>query len=78
VFGETNGEERLISKGLWPHRSPDLNFCYFYLLGKLKSVVYANSPHDQEALTQNILEAIYNIQQLDEFNKFLKICLKEF
>jgi hypothetical protein len=31
--------------------------------GKLKSVVYANDPHDLEALKQNIREAIYNVQQ---------------
>jgi hypothetical protein len=31
--------------------------------GKPKSVVYANNPHDLEALKQNIREAIYNIQQ---------------
>jgi hypothetical protein len=34
-----------------------------FLFGKLKSVVYANNPHDLEALKQNIREAIYNIQQ---------------
>jgi trehalose-6-phosphate synthase len=33
------------------------------LWGKLKSVAYANNPHDLEALKENIREAIYNIQQ---------------
>jgi hypothetical protein len=33
------------------------------LWGKLKSVVYANNPHDLEALKQNIREVIYNMQQ---------------
>jgi hypothetical protein len=33
------------------------------LWGKLESVVYANNPHDLEALKQNIREAVYNIQQ---------------
>jgi hypothetical protein len=33
------------------------------LWGKLKNVVYANNPHDLEALKQNIHEASYNIQQ---------------
>jgi hypothetical protein len=32
-------------------------------MGKLKNVVYANNPHDPDALIQNIHEAIYNIQQ---------------
>jgi hypothetical protein len=36
--------------------------------------VYANNPHDLEALKENIREAIYNIQQ----REFPKICLKEF
>jgi hypothetical protein len=44
-------------------RSLGLNPCDFYLWGKLTSVMYANSPHDLEALEQNILEAIYNIHQ---------------
>jgi hypothetical protein len=65
VFGELNGENRIIGKSLWPHRSPDLNPCDFYLWAKLKSVVYANNPHDLEALNQNIREAIHNIQQCE-------------
>jgi hypothetical protein len=36
VFGELNGEDIIISKGLWPSRSPDLNPCDFYLLGQLE------------------------------------------
>jgi hypothetical protein len=63
VFGEINGEDRIISKGLCLLRSPDLNPCNFYLSGKLKSVEYANNPYDLKALKQNIREAIYNIQQ---------------
>jgi hypothetical protein len=63
VYGEINGENRIISKGLWPPRSPDINPCDFHLWGKLKSVVYANSPYDLEDLKQNNHEAIYNIQQ---------------
>jgi hypothetical protein len=61
VFGELNGEDRIISKGFYPRRSPDLDPSDFYLWGKLKSVVYANNPHDLEALKQNICETIYNI-----------------
>jgi hypothetical protein len=36
VCGEFNGEDRIIRKGLWPTRSPDLNSCDFYFGGKLK------------------------------------------
>ena len=32
-------EDRIVSRGLWPPRSPDINPCDFYLWGKLKSVV---------------------------------------
>jgi hypothetical protein len=28
-------EDRIISRGLWPRRSSDLSFCYFYLWGNL-------------------------------------------
>jgi hypothetical protein len=54
VFGEINGEDTIISKGLWPPRSPGLNPCEFYLWGKLKDFVYANNPHDLEALKRSI------------------------
>jgi hypothetical protein len=65
VFGELNGEYRIISKGLWPPRSPDLNTCGFYLPGKLKGVVCANNPCDVEALEQYIREVVYNVQQCE-------------
>jgi hypothetical protein len=45
----------------------------FIFWGKLKSVVYANNPHDQESLKQNIREAIYNIQQR-ELQQVSEIC----
>jgi hypothetical protein len=50
AFRELNGEDRIISKGLWPPRFSDLNLCDFYLWGQLKNVVYANNPHDLETL----------------------------
>jgi hypothetical protein len=63
VFGEFNVGDRTISKGLWPPRSTDINPRDFSLWGKLISVEYANNPHDLQALKQNVLEAIYIIQQ---------------
>jgi hypothetical protein len=63
VSGELNGANRIISKGLWPPRSLDLNLCDFNLWGKLNNIVYASNPHDAEALKQNIREAIYNIPE---------------
>jgi hypothetical protein len=53
----------LLGRACPPPRFPDLNPCVFYLWGKLLSIVYANNPHDLEALKQNIPEAMYNIQQ---------------
>jgi hypothetical protein len=58
VFGEINEEDRIISKGLWAPRSPDLNPCDFYLWRKLEGVEYANNPHDLKSVKQNIREAI--------------------
>jgi hypothetical protein len=37
----------------------------FIFWGKLKRVVYANNPHDLEALKQNICEATDNILQCE-------------
>ncbi len=51
-------DDRLISSGLWPPRSPDLSIPDFYLWGYLKSVVYVNNPQTIEQLKQNITDAI--------------------
>jgi inhibitor of nuclear factor kappa-B kinase subunit alpha len=49
VFGD-----RIVSRGLWPARSPDLNPCDFYLWGNLKQKVYKTNPHTIEELKENI------------------------
>ena len=54
-------EERTISKGLWPPRSPDLSLCDFYLWETLKQKVYANNPHNLDQLKENITNAIRRI-----------------
>ena len=46
--------ERIISKGLWPPRSPDLSPPDFFLWGHLKERVYRNSPQNIEQLQANI------------------------
>lgn len=72
-------EDRVISKGLWPPRSPDLTVCDFYLWGNLKNKVYASNPHTLEELKQNIrreVEAI-SVDELMRVNaNFLKRCQK--
>jgi hypothetical protein len=46
--------DRIISRGLWPARSPDLNPCDFYLWGNLEQKVYKPNPHTTEELKENI------------------------
>jgi hypothetical protein len=56
VFGD-----RVVSRGLWPPQSPDLNPCDFYLWGKLKDKVYVNNPHTLDELKDNIRVEISHI-----------------
>jgi hypothetical protein len=55
-------EDRLISRGLWPARSLDLNPCDFHLWGNLKDKVYSNNPHTLVELKQSIRETISSIE----------------
>jgi hypothetical protein len=55
-------ENRLISRGLWPARSPDLNPCDFYLWGNLKDKVCSNNPHTLVELKQSVRETISSIE----------------
>jgi hypothetical protein len=55
-------EGRLISRGLWPARSPDSNPCDFYLRGNLKGKVYSNNPHTLVERKQSINETISSIE----------------
>lgn len=52
---------RIISKNLWPPRSPDLSPADFYLWGYLKERVYSNNPQTLEALQHNIENVINTI-----------------
>ena len=54
-------DDRLISKNLWPPRSPDLSPPDFYLWGYLKGVVYSKNPHTLDELKRNITIAVANI-----------------
>ncbi|PSN46232.1 hypothetical protein C0J52_11390 [Blattella germanica] len=75
--------DKLISSGLWPSRSPDLNPCDFYLWGNLKCKVYANNPRDWEALKENIKIEIFSInwddlQEVSEnLFRWIRSCLGE-
>jgi len=50
--------DRVISKGLWPQRSPDLTPPDYFLWGYLKGTVYQNKPRTIDALKANITEGI--------------------
>jgi inhibitor of nuclear factor kappa-B kinase subunit alpha len=75
-------ENRLISRGLWPARSPDLNPCDFYLWGNLKDKLYSNNPHTLVELKQSIRETISSVEvselKLVSNNIFerLEVCLR--
>ena len=49
---------RVISKGLWPPRSPDLTPPDYFLWGYLKGRFYQNKPPNIDALKTNITEEI--------------------
>jgi hypothetical protein len=55
--------EKLISKGLWPPRSPDLSPPDFFLWGHLKVHVYDSNPHTTEDMKANISEPVASINQ---------------
>jgi hypothetical protein len=54
-------EDRIISKGLWPPRSPDLTPPDFLLWGILKGRVYGNKPRILQDLQNNIEREIQAI-----------------
>jgi hypothetical protein len=64
----------VISKGLWPPRSPDLTPPDYFLWGHLKAQVYANKPRTIEALKANISEAIQEVTP-DVLARRVQCCL---
>jgi hypothetical protein len=51
---------RIISIGIWPKCSPDLNPCDFFLWGCLKDKVYSSNPR-MDGLKEKIHREISNI-----------------
>ena len=51
-------DDRIISKALWPPRSPDLSPPDFSLWGALKGKAYANKPRTIQELENNIRREI--------------------
>jgi hypothetical protein len=54
-------DDRIISKGLWPPRSPNLTQCDFYLWENLKGRVYKNNSCTAEALQNEITHVTASI-----------------
>ncbi|KAJ3663138.1 hypothetical protein Zmor_007447 [Zophobas morio] len=54
-------DDRIISQGLWPPRSPDLTAPDFFLCGHLKNNVFKNRLHTIDELQQAITHEIENI-----------------
>lgn len=52
---------RIISKGLWPPRSPDLTSPDYFLWGYIKSEAFKNNPHSIDELKANITDLITNV-----------------
>ena len=53
--------KRLISKNLWPPRSPDMTPSDFFLFEHLKQQVFQNHPHTLDKLRDSITNAIGSI-----------------
>ena len=56
-------DDRVISKALWPSRSPDLSPSDFFLWGALKGKTYAKKPRTAQELENNIRREIAAISE---------------
>jgi hypothetical protein len=71
--------DRIISSGIWPAHSPNLNSCNFLLLGLfVEDKVYNSNPRTEERLKQNIHREIANIpaEQLRRVNQNSSACAR--
>ena len=71
---EALGEDRLVSTGAWPPRSPDLS-TWDYLWGNLKVKVYSNNRHTIQELKKSIRNAV-DVITLNELAKVAGNMLK--
>jgi transposase len=71
---------RVISKGLWPPRSPDFNPCDYFLWGAIKENIFAKKPQTIDELKQHVTEVVDGIQQetlvsvFDNMHKRVHLC----
>ena len=75
--------ERIISKGVWPARSPDLTPPDFYLWGAAKGNVYKNNPRNIDELKIEIQDYIQSVTAetlrfvFDNKIKRVNLCMQE-
>ena len=71
-------DDRIISKALWPPRSPDLSPPDFFLWGALKGKAYANMPRTILELENNIRREIAAISEdvLQATFAKMKLCVQ--
>ena len=74
-------KDRIISKNLWPPRSPDLTPADCFLCGLLKSKVYKNTPRTIEQLKDAIRQEIEGVKVdilgivFQNLEKRIQVCL---
>ena len=74
-------QDRIISKNLWPPRSPDLTPADFFLWGLLKGKVYKNTPRTIEQLKDAIRQEIQAVKVdtlgkvFQNLEKRIQVCL---
>nr|XP_022910373.1 histone-lysine N-methyltransferase SETMAR-like [Onthophagus taurus] len=75
-------DDRVIGRGCWPPRSPDLTPLDFFLFGHLKNSIYKNRLHTLEELEDAIRQ---NVQQItgkqlvhvfDNMKRRITLCLE--
>jgi hypothetical protein len=60
VFGD-----RILSREIWPQRSPDLTPCDYYLWVAVKGAVYEHNPHTFVELKEAITNFTRNIPSIE-------------
>lgn len=63
-------DDRVISRGLWPPRSPDLTPLDYYLFGALKNSIYVNRLHTVDEVKNAITNKLANITENELHNVF--------
>ena len=63
-------EQRLITKGLWPPRSPNLTPLDSFAFGYIKDTVFSKNPHTLDELRTMVTDVIQNIPREVLINVF--------